>query len=181
MGQDWISIVLDADCKVVAWMAPCKYGGSGGKLMEHSYIGNEFVSTFEFGLSPQGRYHKSRVVWAGDYADKEPDQEEHNLYSLCNEDKKNSEITPRMRMTLDYPFVVNHSKKLFVDKRKALCDDYYDDEVHPLPILTAEGNGRGGGDYDEVDPPVGTWARDVISVEKTAPKGYEELMFYVQE
>lgn len=38
--------------------------------------------------------------------------------------------------------------------------------VHPLPLLTAEGNGRGGGDYHEQNPDielVGTWARDSIS------------------
>jgi hypothetical protein len=34
--------------------------------------------------------------------------------------------------------------------------------------LTAEGNGRGGGDW-KGDGPVGSWARDVISAETERP------------
>ena len=49
--------------------------------------------------------------------------------------------------------------------------------IHPLPLLTAEGNGRGGGDYYGSDMElVGTWARDVISVERQVPEGYSELV-----
>jgi hypothetical protein len=48
---------------------------------------------------------------------------------------------------------------------------------HPLPLLTAEGNGRGGGDYRGESPLIGSWARDVISVETEAPTDFEELLF----
>ena len=51
-------------------------------------------------------------------------------------------------------------------------------KVHPLPLLTCEGNGRGGGDYRPEDHPlIGIWARDVISVEKEKPDGYVEIAF----
>jgi hypothetical protein len=51
-------------------------------------------------------------------------------------------------------------------------------QFHPLPILTAEGNGRGGGDYRGADEDlVGTWARDVISVEMEAPADYTMLVY----
>ena len=41
------------------------------------------------------------------------------------------------------------------------------------------GNGRGGGDYyGENEELVGTWARDVISIEKDKPNGYDEFEDY---
>jgi len=49
---------------------------------------------------------------------------------------------------------------------------------HPLPLLTVEGNGRGGGDLYDAPPFVGSWARDVISVEEALPEEeLEELAF----
>ena len=83
MGQYYYPIILNSDGKIVVWMCAHNYN-NGLKLMEHSYLGNNFVSTFEFGLSPEGPHYKSRVVWAGDYADKEPDNEK-NLYQMCDE------------------------------------------------------------------------------------------------
>ena len=172
MGQYYYPIVLSAHGKIVAWMMAHRYG-NGLKLTEHSFIGNNFVSTFEFGLSPEGAHHKSRVVWAGDYADEEP--EGQNLYKMCTE---YTEIIPETKETTNYRFVVNHSKRLFVDKTKVPTKNGY--ALHPLPLLTAEGNGRGGGDYRDGEPLVGSWARDVISVEETAPD-YEELLFNLVE
>ena len=54
--------------------------------MEHSYINDSFVTALENLISPDGMFHKSRVVWAGDYADKEPDSE-HNLYFMAQADE----------------------------------------------------------------------------------------------
>jgi hypothetical protein len=60
-------------------------------------------------------------------------------------------------------------KKQFVDKQK--CSS-----IHPLPLLTAEGNGNGGGDYyGENKNMVGIWARDIISISDTVPEGFTEL------
>ena len=175
MGQYYYPIVLSADGKIVVWMLAHRYG-NGLKLMEHSFLGNNFVSTFEFGLSPEGPHHKSRVVWAGDYADAEPEKED-NLYHECTE---YNEIRPDEKNTDKYRFIVNHSKKLFVDKTNVpKCSN--DFVIHPLPLLTAEGNGRGGGDFRDGDPLVGSWARDVISVEETAPPDFEEIVFDLVE
>jgi hypothetical protein len=49
--------------------------------------------------------------------------------------------------------------------------------LHPLSLLTAEGNGAGGGDYrgsNEII--VGSWARDVISIDEEIPENYTELI-----
>lgn len=177
MGQYYYPIILDADGKIIVWMQAHMYG-NGLKLMEHSFIGNNFVSTFEFGLSSDGPHHMSRVVWAGDYADDEPDAE--NLYRQCEEYRM---IRPEEKDTSRFRFVVNHTKKLFVDKSKVPSRGGY--RIHPLPLLTCEGNGRGGGDYHgeshQDSPLVGSWARDVISVEVEAPEGFEEIVFDLVE
>ena len=171
MGQYYYPIILDKEGKIVVWMCAHTYG-NGAKLTEHSYMQNNFVSTFEFGLSPEGSRHKSRVVWAGDYADPEPDQE-HNLYHQCTD---YSEVRPAEKDTTKYRFIVNHSKRLFVDKTKVRRGEE-GMAYHPLPLLTAEGNGRGGGDYRGESPLIGSWARDVMSVETEAPADFEELLF----
>jgi len=174
MGQYYYPIVLSADGKIVVWMCAHNYG-NGLKLLEHSYLGNNFVSTFEFGLSPEGPHHKSRMVWAGDYADNEPDQEK-NLYRMCDE---YTMIMPQEKDTTTYRYIVNHSKRQFVDK--TACKSGEEGmKYHPLPLLTCEGNGRGGGDYRGDSPLIGAWARDVISVEEVKPEGFEELAFNLE-
>ena len=95
---------------------------------------------------------------------------------MCSE---YNEIRPDEKNTDKYRFIVNHSKRLFVDKTKVPTKDGF--TLHPLPLLTAEGNGRGGGDYRDGEPLVGSWARDIISVEETAPTDYEELLFNLVE
>jgi len=56
-------------------------------------------------------------------------------------------------------------------------------KIHPLPLLTCEGNGQGGGDFYGEDNKklIGKWARNRISIESTKPKGYAELIFDLKE
>jgi len=173
MGQYYFPIILDSQGKIVAWMHAHQYS-NGLKLMEHSFIENGFVSALEWELTSEGSFHKYRLVWAGDYADQEEDGE--NLYHQCKEDLC---IHPEY-CVYQYPYLVNHSKKQFVDKNKvpANSDGM---RVHPLPLLTCEGNGRGGGDYPDDHALIGLWARDVISVEKEKPLGFVEILFDLME
>ena len=172
MGQYYIAIILaDNDSKkaeiIKAYLE--SFGESGQKLTEHSYINNNFVNTFEFQLTKDGMFYKSRVVWAGDYADNEVNSVK-NLNKLTNElpDKSLNKLRIPIKSCKEYRYIINHTKKQYVDKE----NQYY----HPLPLLTAEGNGRGGGDYyGQGEKLVGTWARDVISVEKEFPEDYTKL------
>jgi len=168
MGQYYYPIILAENGKIIICMSPYDYN-NGSKLTEHSYLNNSFVHTFEFGLSPEGIYHKSRVVWAGDYAD--PEEDGVALYNRCDE---YNTIRPDPKVN-KYRFLVNHTKKQFVDKEK-IPKSEHGYTFHPLPLLTAEGNGRGGGDYTPHHPLIGSWARDVLSVEEIAPP-FEELVF----
>lgn len=173
MGQYYKPIMLDNDNEIVAWFYSHDFG-NGLKLMEHSFIGNDFVSAIESALTPGKPQHKSRVVWSGDYSDVENDKDV-NLYGLCNDNQKVMPMDISFRVEVEeYPYLVNHTKKQYVDKR--LMPSFGDKEdpwfIHPLPLLTCEGNGMGGGDYNPKytkndSELVGTWARDVISVESS--------------
>lgn len=67
------------------------------------------------------------------------------------------------------------------DKYKARCNNN-DWILHPLPLLTAVGNGLGGGDYYGINKDqVGGWAWCTISVEDDIPVGYEELEYIFRE
>lgn len=174
MGQYFMAIILheNEDNKPENIMAFLEaFINSGMKLTEHSYLTNTFVNTFEYQLTKEGMFHKTRVVWAGDYADKEKDSE-CNLHNLTEKypDKSLNSLNVPIRVTKNFHYIVNHTKKQYTDKRKQKI-------YHPLPLLTAEGNGRGGGDYNgKGENLIGIWARDVISVEKEIPDNYNELI-----
>lgn len=173
---------------------------NGVKLMEHSYWGNSFMQAITGDLY----HHKARVAWVGDYADD---------YKWEDSDKKPNpralswlawggvgddpilpmeDIEDNGGLTLEDKYLVNHSKKIYVSG-----NDYYElnkfkwsdtDErfscIHPLSLLTACGNGLGGGDYYEDNPDynqVGSWCMDVISVEDEAPAGYTEETYNFKE
>jgi hypothetical protein len=170
MGQYFKPTSIDT----MEYLCSHDYDGNGLKLTEHSWIGNHFVSTVESLLSEGGKWYKHRIVWAGDYADKEPGKEE-NLYGLADK------IKPPMS-TVSYRYVINHSKIFYVDKNQ--CTDVGDGWfIHPLPLLTCEGNGRSSGDFRGSDENriVGAWARDSISVGNHIPEGYEKLVFDLKE
>jgi len=171
MGQYYKPVMLNENREPLASIYSHDYD-NGLKLMEHSYIGNKFVEAFEFQLTPEGNYHKSRVMWVGDYS-------EGNMYEQAELVLTNFETVPVETM-VDYPFIVNHSKKQYVDKTKVSEIDGW--AVHPLPLLTSDGNGNGGGDYftDDINELalIGSWCGDIISVEKeivSEMEGYREI------
>jgi hypothetical protein len=173
MGQYYLVVILDDSGKIIRTWFPQEYGG-GIKLMEHSYFFSNYIRAVEFMLSPDGMFCKSALVWAGDYADNE-DGSAENLYAMAFEMWDKACYKVKLIDTSMYRYIINHTKKLYVDKNHSekLCDG-----IHPLPLLTVEGNGRGGGDYSgsRLDL-VGTWARDLISVEKELPAvGFTELV-----
>lgn len=185
--------------------------GNGLKLMEHSWVGNDFVEAVEKLLSPTGQWYKTRLVWAGDYMDEgifvtdEMRQELSNhkdkikdefgvedetelatiirdisLYSYSNlmyAELKPADIEKLPNEIGDY--IVNYTKKQFVDKRKGSVEEVYNNFdwiVHPLPLLTSSGNGRGGGDFRGLNEFVGYWAGDVIAIEKEIPADFLEIL-----
>lgn len=181
MGQYFRPIILAKNKKTVLSFLYSHAYSNGLKLMEHSWIGNNFVRAFE------SLIHKNPqiVVWAGDYA--EPCiGRKTNLYQRCL-DKLEQHPTTQL-IDKDCRYVVNHTKKEFVDtyKVKQITAKWASDSdfrIHPLPLLTCEGNGQGGGDFFGKDKNeiIGTWARNLISVEPEAPQGYKEISFDLNE
>ena len=86
--------------------------------------------------------------------------------------------------SLDGKYLVNHSQQVYLN-----CDSYYERNkdnddwcVNPLSLLTAIGNGLGGGDYRGINEDyVGEWAWETISVEDEVPADYAEVEFDFKE
>lgn len=213
MGQYYLPISLDKK----EWMYSHDYD-NGLKLMEHSYLKNNFVQTVETLLMPQGSWHKTRIVWAGDYADdihllndidlavkdlsdaledKIEEDSKINLNQLCKEDGRTdgvpdkykpficNKIKPDEKSVPDsFRYIVNYSKSAFIDKTKV--PEYGDGyQIHPLPLMTCQGNGQGGGDYhaqgEGEENIVGSWAGDIIGIEEKVPEGFTEYEFDLTE
>lgn len=179
MGQYYAPMVINPKArkkKVVKWWYAHKYM-NGLKLMEHSYIGNILCNAVENYLLE----NPSRIVWAGDYADKEKCGDT-NLYDMADDDNCVNEGA-----VTDLPkdcFVINLTKGQYYDRDKmykANLNEKYGLSVNPLPLLTAEGNGQGGGDYFGINKPfVGMWARDEIVISTKEPKVLEEIYPYFE-
>jgi len=200
MGQYYKALTVDTETrsKVTSFATSWNYN-NGAKLMEHSYIQNNFVEAFETTLinNPQV------VVWAGDYADAEVDADGNdiqepgegsyadrmfdvNLYGMCKdkEELKRGDVCVALpiienKIKHTHRYIINHDTKQFVDKKDFKESSNW--QIHPLPLLTADGNNRGGGDFREGNPgfdQVGIWKRNLISVtsrKTNIPKGFTQL------
>ena len=153
--------------------------GQGLKLMEHSYLKNKMMLCVEALLIEGGEWHKTPIVWAGDYSD--PVRNEMNYSDMCDSTDEGEHVARELipkpltaKQQKEFQFIVNHTKKEFVDKKKVPSVDGW--QIHPLSLLTSSGNGRGGGDFRGDNDFVGTWAADVISVEKEIPTDFKEIV-----
>jgi hypothetical protein len=193
MGQYYNPSILKKNWKTaknpVEASLKCYDYGNGAKLMEHSYIGNSFARSIEFLLANQFKGHA--FVWCGDYADEvETRTGKHDIYCDAshfiyedynnpnNSNKAKRYLTfmrsipamPEWREGVEwnpyetipyYKYLINYTKKQYCiipEKKEGVW------RVHPLPLLTCSGNGRGGGDYCIDDERVGIWAFDRIGI-----------------
>lgn len=160
------------------------------KLTEHSWWYNPMVNAIAEKIYLTN--NPVQVIWMGDYAcDFIEENEEFNgitynklqkLYERCWSDNKKTEPLFSTEFTLNDTYLVNHTKKQYID-----CSLYYKNSVmkddwclHPLPLLTCIGNGLGGGDYryptdNSTTDLVGTWAYDKISISDNPINDYEEI------
>ena len=142
---------------------------NGLKLMEHSYIGNKFVGTIMKLMVKGGAWFKKPIVWVGDYYGDEG-TEEINYYDQCSDSSKIRPTEFMDEKEQKKAILVNHTKKLYLKYSEILFDEEW--VINPLPLLTNLGNQRGGGDYYGLNSEkVGIWANDILSIQKTVPKG----------
>lgn len=161
MGQYYTSILKDKNGNLKS------YYGSGIKLMEHSYFFNNYVNTICSKI-----YKKPHnVAWVGDYA------EEENEFTHHERKHQSERLMKHVNRNFMECLLINHTKKQYLD-----LTEYYNDSIinyykngrkeswviHPLPLLTAFGNGLGGGDYRGEKAinkdKVGIWAGDLIEI-----------------
>lgn len=193
MGQYYRAIVKKQNGRIVIYnrdvIRNSKPEYMVAKLTGHSWWLNEFVN----GVCLDLHYNqeKCRVAWIGDYANTYLDcfglkdlngLNKEKISELCIQCWTCDGIAvPENDFTLDGKFLVNRTKKLYVD-----CSEYYDNSVmsddwclHPLPLLTCMGNGLGGGDYCPTDGSteeyVGAWAWDEISIEDKPVANYVKI------
>lgn len=156
---------------------------SGLKLMEHSWLGNDFVN----GVLESVWDDPGRVVWVGDYADDRGDFDGRYTEAVYS-DVWGDDGAPELPFD-DVPsihesgFLVNVDRGEYVDLARYAEASGFTPKwgdgvwvVHPLPLLTAVGNGRGGGDYHGTNMDmVGAWAMDVVMFTEDRPSGMAEV------
>lgn len=165
MGQYYRTVFLAPnEDKIVGFCHPFDTG-NGMKLTESCYIRNSHMNNVLANLRNYFRTTKNfpRLVFAGDYAKKEKGKRK-NLYDMCNM-KSNEGFHLPVRKIGDYDvqFIFNIDKHEYVNLYDV--ETYNGYQFHPLPMLCAEGNGQGGGDYEGTSMNlVGSWARDRLLV-----------------
>lgn len=161
------------------WLYSHDYG-SGLKLMEHSWIGNQFVGVVMKMMLPGGQWHRKPIVWCGDYYSEEGEEDYYDQAVDGNKIRSEETLSEEEQCRA---ILVNHTTKEYVIYSK-LPGDLDRWQINPLPLLTALGNGRGGGDYYDDLPDsdkVGIWAKHILSVEFEIPDGYTELRVRFRE
>ena len=156
---------------------------NGQKLLEHSWKGCDIIESLNVMLYK----NPAQVAWVGDYADDfewadrtTPDPKELHKVAWEGEESEYFEIqTPDTPAT----YLLNHDKKEYIDIadfEKQSSDGSWTLAV--VPLMTACGNGLGGGDYSgDNEDMVGLWCMDTISLDDTIPSDYKKLDIYFKE
>lgn len=174
------------------------YTPLASKLMEISWFGQRKTPLF---AAKEIYKNPSRIAFVGDYAEDDDIQELDLPPSVKRPDikriwGKEAPDAPEIEYLEFFDgdkFLVNHDKHKYLDMKKYIINNIQNMDcihfyrymqnhaiIHPLPLLTAIGNGRGGGDYFERyinAEKVGTWAWNLLSLENNPPKNYDEVEF----
>ena len=180
----------------------CYAHGNGAKLMEHSYVGNWYVKAYEQALGNEfygypfvwvGDYademfNADVYTKANEFIDNvtKRNAKKKGYYPVNNGFEKlykdgdiekgyESDFVEKV-ITKDnadkvdtYKYIINFDKKVAVEIPEYDKNTW---NIHPLPLLCASGNGRGGGDYHGINEKmVGTWAYDRIGLDNELPQG----------
>lgn len=203
MGQYFHVLMISEDGTEM--MANPHHFDNGVKLMEHSWIGNDFVNAVLHELEDK----PTRIAWIGDYSDSAVEEKctlgggyitgydafLRMFQTVWSDECSIQSIppdTPQFKLDIEHAdcFIVNRTKKCYIDMEKYVKENVgdvpYDNRswcVHPLPLLTALGNGMGGGDYRGTAciNDVGSWAFDEIYVTYLRPGNFEAVEFCFEE
>ena len=197
MGQYYRSLLIYENGEERSAYSHCF--NNGLKLMEHSWIGNNFVNAVLHEIED----NPTRVAWLGDYSDSAV-KEGCNFgdgfitsvkdfldkyQSIWGEYRSVQDIpsdTPQFNIDLGSTgcYLVNATKCCYIDMGKYIKENSTSEWcINPLPLLTCIGNGMGGGDYrgKAGTEDVGSWAFDKIYVTYLRPGNWKEVMYSFQE
>lgn len=164
MGQYFTPIIKRENGKFEKFS--CYDYNNGAKLMEHSYLGNCFVET----VVEQLINKKGHLTWVGDYAEAGMVDSDLDAEFVMEEGNDNSKYSiPQMvssKQNSLFLIFLNHTKKeYFIPVQCGVKRDKWNMIIHPLPLLTAIGNGQGGGDYHgKCMHLIGGWACNELEV-----------------
>ena len=133
--------------------------GNGLKLMEHSYIENNYVERIMSMLKKP-----ANLSWVCDYSDDHPWSWDKTTEATKSEFLKDSD-----ELNTTKYFILNHDKQLFIDidalfkiEKQHKVDSW---PIHPIPILcNSSDQSLGGGDYHPEDSRRNTWDMDSIQI-----------------
>ncbi len=189
MGQAFAAILIGPRGGLTV-VDPFTYG-SGVKLTSHLWVGNRFVNIVLAEVIDRPK----RIAWIGDHSFYDLGDEKflfsHGYISNKAQFQKIYDVvmgndnrlkTPKVIKMDDINtdwFIVNKTRRVFIDLNRYVHDNTTTDNLcpHPVPLLTAVGNGFGSGDFrGEGIEDVGTWAFDEIYISKNRSDGqYSEF------
>lgn len=178
MGQ-YYNIAFKREGDATPTVNDRKYKGSDyvmAKLMEHGYLETNICQAVACMLADG----KTRLAWVGDYA---ADGELRKItagdlnYNMvwCDHDHLHLHEFNEYKFDYNGKFLVNHTKGVYISFDAWMKTHYKAGwcTICPFVILTAVGNGRGGGDYHGTNEDrAGAWAWDELSIEDTPPEGF---------
>ena len=143
--------------------------GNGLKLMEHSYIDNNFVNVVANNLVE----NPAQLYWVGDYAEVNdfvsPSMFDRIYGYAWNRKTKRRTTLEETNEDFDWNqdwYFVNTTQKKYIKMPKFKPEFW---TYNPISLLTAIGNGRGGGDYWGDNNMVGCWAGDKVYLSMLRP------------
>lgn len=204
MGQYYKPIIIYPD-NSVATLYSHQFDG-GLKLTEHSWISNELVNAVYSRINKNPR----KVAWIGDYSADDyqecgepytqqlPYEEFMKFYQCAWSDENEDLQIPPSRYSQEdlnlinhstrRMYLINHTLREYLDlgkyiKRCTVKEGNFEGFcMDPLPMLTACGNGRGGGDFRRSESntgyeQVGIWAFHQLEISRTPPDTYIERSY----
>jgi len=150
---------------------------NGAKLLEHGYVGNDYVEKVLWHLLD----NPSHLVWLCDYHEGE----------LTWDNVPEAEMDERSWALFPTYYILNQTKGEVIDLKKLIgLSKERRWIIHPLVVLcNSDKEAQGGGDYRKDDPRRASWADDLIEItydeEKATQFNHkdvtEENLFYEGE